>query len=78
MKTMKRMKSIGKTEKHVVEFLPSKQAEQQMHFSSLREDEKPNWRLDDSRPDIALASSPNASSPSPLGELGVLLNLPNK
>lgn len=72
------MKSIGKTEKQVVEFLPSEQVEQQMFFSSLWEDEQPNWSLDDLRLDIALASPPNASSPSPLGEPSVLLNSLNE
>lgn len=61
-----------------MEFLPSEQAEQQMSFSSLWEDEQPNWSLDDLRSDITLASPPNASSLSPLGEPGVLLNSPNE
>lgn len=72
------MKSIGKTEKQVVEFLPSEQVEQQMSFSSLRENKQPNWSLDDLRSDIALASPPNASSPSPLDEPSVLLNSPTE
>lgn len=49
-----------------------------MFFSFLQDDEQPNWSLDDLRLDIALVSPPNASSPSPLGEPGVLLNSPNE
>lgn len=62
----------------VVEFLPSKQAKQQVSFSSLREDEQSNWRPDDSRPNLALAFPLNTSSHSHLDKPDVLLNFPNE